>query len=401
MPAISRVGQAALLCTIVTALGATQVVAARGSDELLYIGTRGSNAHEASDASQPTPGEVQGIYAARLDARTGKLTAIGQVAQLNRAQWLMRHPSLPVLYSVYGAAGSAKTAASGIYSFAVDADTGSLKQLSSVDAGGKDANHLAIDLVSATIFSANHGDGSISAIALRADGSLGEVSSIQVENGSGPVAGRQDFAQAHGAAVDPTGKYVLVADLGADKVFIYRFDRAKRTLVPASDQALPPGSGPRHLLFDSRGRFVYLITDMSSALHVFSWDAKRGQLQPVQSLSTYPAGYAGKDTTGGAEIRMSADGRFVYVSVRGDQDSIVAYAVDQDAGTLKEMQRLPTGGKSPRGFAIDPSGRWLLATNDATDTVTVLKIDPATGLLSATDQSLSIPGTVSIAFFTH
>ncbi len=384
-----------------TVLGATTVAADRNAQQLLYIGTRGSNSREASDITQPLPGEVQGIYAARLNLVTGQLTAIGQVAQLNRAQWLTRHPRLPVLYAVHGTPGPVRTAPSLIYSFAVDADTGRLTVLNVVDAGGRDATHLVVDLPSATLFSANHGDGSISALPLRADGSLGEVSSVQIQTGSGPVSGRQDFAQAHGSAVDPTGKYVLVADIGADRVFIYRFDRVTRALMPAAAQALPPGSGPRHLLFGPRGRFVYLLADLSSTLPVFSWDAKQGELRPLQSLSAYPAGYAGKDTTGGAEIAMSGDGRYMYASLRGDQNSIVAYAVDRRAGTLTEIQRLSAGGKTPRGFAIDPSGRWLLAANDSTDTVNVLKIDPVTGRLSATGESLSVPGTVSIAFYAR
>jgi 6-phosphogluconolactonase len=391
----------ALLWMVMSITGATAIAADRNAQQLVYIGTRGSNSREATDVTRPLPGQAQGIYAARLNPATGQLTAIGQVAQLNRAQWLTRHPRLPVLYAVHGAPGPVRTAAAMIGSFAVDARTGRLKVLNVVDAGGKDATHLVVDLPSSTLFSANHGDGSVSALPLHADGSLGEVSFVQVETGSGPVPGRQEFAQAHGSAVDPTGKYLLVADIGADRVFIYRFERANRTLTPAGSAALPPGSGPRHLLFDARGRFMYLLTDLSSTLHVFSWDATLGQLQPLQSLSTYPTGYDGKDTAGGAEIAMSGDGRFVYVSVRGDQNSIVAYAVDRRAGTLMEIQRLSAGGKTPRGFAIDPSGRWLLAANDSTDTVTVIKVDPATGRLSATGEFLSVPGTVSIAFYAR
>jgi 6-phosphogluconolactonase len=400
-PPVINPGRIALLWTVIAIVGAAAVAAEHRTGELVYIGTRGSNSREASDVTQPLPGEVQGIYAARLDLATGHLTAIGQVAQLNRAQWLTRHPRLPVLYAVHGTPGPIRTAASLIYSLSINASTGRLKLLNVVDAGGRDATHLVVDLPSSTLFSANHGDGSISALPLRADGALGEVTSIQFETGNGPVSRRQEFAQAHGSAVDPTGKYVLVADLGADRVFIYHFDRATRALTPAGEQALPPGSGPRHLQFDPRGRFVYVVTDLTAMLHVFSWDEKHGRLRPLQSLSAYPAGYAGKDTAGGAEIAMSDDGRVVYVSVRGDQNSIVAYAVDPRAGTLNEIQRLSVGGKSPRGFAIDPSGRWLLATNDGSDTVSVLKIDPATGRLSATGQSLAVPGTVSIAFYAR
>ena len=383
---------------VATLLGTAAATAGRDTQELFFIGTRGSNAREAVNVVEPLAGQVQGIYAARLDSSTGQPVLLGQVAQLNRALWLAVHPRLPVLYAVHGAPGPARTSPSSISSFAIRDDSGRLQHLNAVDAGGKDATHLALDMASATVFSANHGDGSVSALPLRADGSLGAVSSVQVESGSGPVAGRQESAQAHAVAVDPSGRFILVSDIGADHVFIYRFNSGQRTLALSGSQALPPGSGPRHLLFDRRGRFLYVLTDLTSTVHVFRWDAAQGRLRPRQQLSAYPADYAGSARTGGAEVALSRDGRFAYVSVRGDQDCIVAYAVNRNDGTLKEIQRQSVGGKSPRGFALDPSGQWLLATNDGTDTVSVLAVDPATGRLAPTALTLAVPGTVSIVF---
>jgi 6-phosphogluconolactonase len=152
-------------------------------------------------------------------------------------------------------------------------------------------------------------------------------------------------------------------------------------------------------VFHPNGHFLYVNTELSAELRAYSWDAKDGRLQLVQALSPYPAGYSGKEEKSSGEIAMSRDGRFLYVSLRGDQDSIVAYAVDKKAGTLKEIQRVSSQGKMPWSFGIDPTGRWMLVTNEASSSVTVFSVDRATGKLSATGESLSIPKPVTVAFY--
>jgi 6-phosphogluconolactonase len=376
--------------------------AGQPAGELAYVGTRGA----ASDAPPGGPG---GIYAVRLDAATGRLTLLGNVIQLDRAQWLSAHPSLPVIYAAASGAGGLDSN-SDIYGLAVDAATGKLMVLNKVDSGGRDATHLAIDPASRTLFSANHGSGtgsqpplvsgSVSAIPLQANGSLDKVAAVQQESGSGPNPQRQRSAQTHAVVIDPSRRFVLTADLGADRLFVYRFDRARRALTPAAAEVLPPGSGPRHILFHPNGRFLYLNTELSAEMHVFQWDAGKGQLHRLQTLAGYPKGYSGAEEKSSAEIVLSRDGRFLYLSLRGDQNSIVVYAVDQRKGTLTEIQRIATGGKSPRSIAIDPTGRWLLVTND-TDTLTELKVDVVTGKLTATDNSLSIPKPAVVIFYPH
>jgi 6-phosphogluconolactonase len=386
------------------ALAAARVVA----DPLVYIGTRGNNAPVAPGAQPDTPHDVQGVYAARLDATTGRLTLIGQEFALSRAQWLSVHPKLPVIYAVATSATGPGTD-SDIYSFAIDPASGTLRLLNKVGAGGPDATHLTVDTASKTLFSANHGSdtgsppplrsGTVSALPLAADGSLAAPVSIREEFGSGPNPLRQRNAQSHCVVVDLSGRYVLVADLGADRIFIYRFNSSTRDLHLLRTQPLPPGSGPRHMVFHPNGKYLYVNTELTAELHVFAWSARQGTLQPRQSVSAYPADYHSDTERSSAELAITRDGRFVYVALRGDQNSIVGYRADPWTGQLTEQQRIPTGGKNPRSFAIDPSGRWMLSANDSSNSVTVLAINPATGILSATGEALTVPNPAAVAFY--
>jgi 6-phosphogluconolactonase len=139
--------------------------------------------------------------------------------------------------------------------------------------------------------------------------------------------------------------------------------------------------------------------ELTGELRSYSWDARNGTLQLVQSLSPYPAGYAGEKSA--AELVVSRDGRFLYVSLRGDEDSILVYAIDARKGTLSETQRVPSGGKTPWSMGIDPTGRWLLVTNQASDSVAVFNVDPATGRLGATNESVEVPDPMAVAFYPN
>jgi 6-phosphogluconolactonase len=374
-------------------LSAQPLRAGDKASELVYIGTHGAGKpQQGQDTRSP-----QGIYAARLDTRTGHLSPLGLQVELERATWLVTHPSLPVIYAVADSGGGSSTE-SNIHSFAMDPASGKLTQINKVGAGGLDATHMDLDVASKTLFVANHGSGDVTALPLQADGSLGKVVSSQKDYGTGPNP-RQKMPEAHGVAADPSHRYIVVADFGADRIFVYHFDRATRILTPAQVpyESTPSGSGPRHLVFHPNEKFLYLDTELTAELRVYRWDANKGSLHLVQSLSAYPASYSGAEKSA-AEIAVSGDGRFLYVSLRGDQDSIVVYAVNKQAGTLKEIQRISSQGKTPWSFGVDPTGHWMLVTNEASNSVTVFSIAPATGKLSVTNESLSIPKPVTVAF---
>ena len=351
-------------------------IAACSADGLVYVGTDGGK-----------------IEALRLDACAGKLTKIGDVADVQKPRWGVMNPGKPVLYianDVTGKDGS-------VIAFAVDRQSGALTKLNEADAGGIGTTHLWLDAPSMTLLAANFFSGSASSLAIADDGSVGALVSTARETGSGPHK-RQTKAHAHGIAVDLAGRWVLVSDLGADRIFIDGFDRASRVLTVEDATrprafAVAPGSGPHHAVFSRDGRFVYLLDELSADVQVLRWDAAAAQLTQVQSLSISSPGFAGAKS--GAEVIASNDGRFVYVLDRGEA-RLVVYGVDAGTGQLSLVQRVPTGGDKPWGFGIHPSGKWLLVANSAK--VSLMRVDPATGLVTDTDQSVPSPTPLSLTF---
>jgi 6-phosphogluconolactonase len=224
---------------------------------------------------------------------------------------------------------------------------------------------------------ANYTGGTVAVLPIDADGRLRPASSVKVHEGTGPNKDRQERAHAHGIYLDAAERFALSPDLGADRVFVYRFDSAKGTLEPHGAAALPPGSGPRHLTFDPKGRFVYVLNELLSTVTALSYDAAKGALAPVQTITTLPAGFSGANTT--AEIAVSSDGRFLYGSNRG-ADSLAAFRVKAATGRLDGVGHVPVGGKTPRNFAIDPSGRFILAAHQGSGTIAAIRLDAATGL---------------------
>jgi 6-phosphogluconolactonase len=369
--------------------------ASAGCDSVLvYIGTAVPFTNGA-----PPPVREHGIFAARLDQRTGHLAPLGRVAAVDGSSWLVAHPHLPVLYSV-GLTGNDKKAESSLYSFAIEPANGQLRALNQTGAGGTDATHLDLDAASMTLFSANHNSGDVSAVPVLVDGRLGPVASLQKGFGTGPHP-RQNRPQTHGVAIDPSHRYVVTTDFGADKLFVYRFDPNTRTLAPAEKafEVLPAGSGPRHLAFHPAGSLLFVNCELTGDVRSYQWDSNKGALRLVQTLSPYPVNHEGGKSA--AEIIASRDGRFLYVSLRGGQDSVIVYAVDANTGRLAEVQRMPSGGKTPWSMGLDPSGNWLLVTNQGSDSIAVFHVDSATGHISATTENLMVPDPMSVTFAAH
>jgi 6-phosphogluconolactonase len=335
------------------------------------------------------------IRALRLDTATGKLTEIGTVAEGPKTTWVAAHPQLPVLYGV----DDDNARDGSITAYAVNRETGALDKINEVASGGRGTTNLVLDPPSNTLLAANYASGSVSSVAINPDGSLGARVSTVTETGSGPNR-RQASAHAHSAVVDPSGRYALVPDLGADRVFVYRFDRASHALSAdcGNDPAafvVPPGSGPRHIVFGANGEFVYLLTELSAEVMVLHWDAEQGKLTLVQSLPVTNPGFDGVKS--GAEIALSQDGRFVYVEDRGE-NALVVYRVNSRTGELAPIQRTPSGGDRPWGFAIDSSGKWLLVANQHSGNVSVFSVDPVSGKVASTGESVALPTPVSVAF---
>ncbi len=335
------------------------------------------------------------LRALRFDASSGDISMVGVVADVPKARWSVMHPQLPVLY----VAGDGSGVEGSVIAFSVDRDTGNLGKLNEVPAGGGGTTHLFLDLPSMTLVASNFGGGSVSSFTLDENGAIGARVSTLKATGSGPHR-RQTSPHAHGAVIDPSGRYALVADMGADRVFVYDFERNTHRLSADGSTStrsflVPAGSGPRRAVFGLDGRFVYVLNELTADMVVARWDPKLGRIDPVQTLSILSPGFQGGKSS--SEIAVSADGRFVYVGNRGE-NALQAYQVDVDSGKLALIQRLPAAGELPWHFAIHSSGKWMLVANQRSNKVNVFRIDPATGMMTDTGHSVDTPSPVSLTF---
>ena len=338
-----------------------------------------------------TTGKSQGIYVSRFDAETGKLSAPELAAETKNPSFLTVSPDQHFLYAV------GETDRGGAVSaFALANQTGKLTPVNQQSAGGSGPCHVAVDATGKCLLVANYGSGTIAALPVHPDGSLGAATVIQ-HTGSSVNPSRQAGPHAHSIYPSPDNRFVLNCDLGLDKIFTYQLDAGAAKLTPAEPPfaTVAPGAGPRHLTFSRDGKFVYVINEMSSTISAFTYDAKNAAMIEVQTISTLPSDFSTNSTC--AEIALHPSGKFLYGSNRG-HDSIAVFAVNQKSGRLTFVEHQSTQGRTPRCFAIDPTGRWLLAENQASDSVVVFAIDSVTGKLKPTGQTLVVGSPVCAVF---
>jgi 6-phosphogluconolactonase (cycloisomerase 2 family) len=338
----------------------------------------------------------RGIYGFRFDAASGTAESLGCVAEVASPSFLAIHPSGRFLYAV-GETSEFRGKPAGVLSaFRIDPATGGLALINQASSEGPGPCHLAVDRTGRVLLAANYGGGSVVALPIREDGSLGEASSFIQHQGASVNPRRQKSPHAHAVNLSPDNRLVLVADLGIDQVRIYRLDAERGILTPndPSFVALPAGSGPRHLDFSPDGTRVFVLNELLCTMASFDYEAARGVLTPVDSQSTLPAGFSRPNTT--AEVQVHPNGRFVYGSNRG-HDSIASFAIEPD-GRLRALGQTPTGGRHPRNFCIDPTGRWLWAANRDTDNVVIFRVDPASGALHAVGRELEVASPVCVVF---
>jgi 6-phosphogluconolactonase len=371
-----------VLLVALAAIAATAVAAptAKPGPLTVYVGTY-------------TDGSSRGIYRLTFDPESGTMSDPVLAVETKNPSFLALHPSGRFLYAV-GEVSSFEGAKTGMVSaFAIDPKTGDLALVSQQASGGTGPCHLVVDKAGRNVLVANYGGGTVAVLPIGADGRLAPASSVRTHEGSGPNKGRQERPHAHGIYLDAAERFAFSPDLGADRVFVYRFDAAKGTLEPHGAAPLAPGSGPRHMAFHASGKYAYVINELLSTLTVLSYDAAKGDLATLQTTSTLPVGFSGTSFT--AEVAASPDGRFVYGSNRGD-DSLAVFNVDETTGRLTSAGFAPVGGKTPRHFTIDPSGGFILAAHQGTASIAVLRIDPATGLPSLVGSPVKVDKPVCL-----
>lgn len=339
----------------------------------------------------------EGIYRARMNAETGELVLDGSNSDVVNPSFLALAPNGRFLYAVNEIGDYEGRSSGSVTAFAVDPTSGGLEKLNAQPSMGAAPAHLVVDRSGRFVLTANYTGGNVSVLPIREDGSLDPTSDVKQHEGSGPNSSRQSAPHAHSVNLDPENRFALVADLGIDKVMVYRFDAEAGTLTPAPQPSasLRPGAGPRHLAFHPNGRLVYVINELDSTITAFDYDPDEGALLEIQTFSTLPDGF--EDRSSCADIHVSPDGRFVYGSNRG-HDSIVVYEIAPDSGSLVLIQHQSTLGSTPRNFTIDPTGRFLLAANQESRSVVSFHIDADSGMLTPSGHQMNVPVPVCLMF---
>src|SRR6266567_2672934 len=353
---------------------------------LFYVGTY----TEESSKSK-------GIYAYRFDASTAQITPLGLVAETTNPSFIALHPNGRFLYAVNELPNYKGPNSGGVSAFSIDHTTGKLTFLNEVPSRGADPCYIIVDKTGKYVLVANYTGGSIAVFPILADGKLGEASAFVQHTGKGTNPTRQEGPHAHSIDLSPDNRFAMVDDLGLDELLVYKFDAAKGSLT-ANDPPfakLDAGTGPRHFALRPDGKFAYVVTEMGHTVTVFSIDAADGRLQSLQTVTTLPKDFQGRNDD--AEIQVHPSGKFLYASNRGD-DSIAIYAIDESKGTLTQIGIVPTGGKEPRSFEIDPTGTLLFAENQKSDNIVVFKIDAKTGSLTPTGKVLEEASPVCVKF---
>ncbi len=362
---------------------------------------------KAEGAAQPkfrvyvgtyTGPKSRGIYLLELDPATGALTSRGLAAETPSPSFLAIHPSRKFLYAANEVDDYRGKRSGSVSAFAIDPKSGRLDLLNGQASGGAHPCFVAVDATGRSVLVANYSGGSVAALPIGPDGRLGQASAFVQHAGSGVDKGRQSSPHAHSINLDAANKFAVVADLGLDKLLVYRFDPKAGSLAPNAppSTSLAPGSGPRHFAFHPDGRHAFAINEMASTVSALDYGPSAGTLAEFQTISTRPPG-ASKPGNSTAEVVVHPSGRFLYGSNRGD-DALAIFAIDPASGRLTGVGFQPTGGKTPRNFAIEPAGKYLLAANQDSGTVVVFEINPETGLLRQVGEPLAVPSPVCLRF---
>ena len=374
-----------------------------GRSTLAYVGT-----YSSPQGPEGSKGYGQGIHIFELDPATGALKPREVAASGLNPSCLAPDASWTHLYSANETATFEGEASGSVSAYSVERESGRLSLLNTVSSRGAGPCYVSVHPSGKHVFVANYHGGTFAVLPVLPGGGLGPASDVKRQVGpvgatKAPSAPRGSFAisghdRTHGHMIlpDVAGRYVIGADLGADRIFVWRYDAAQGTLTanePAS-VSLPSGDGPRHFAFHPNGRWLYSLQEEGSTLVAFDYDASKGSLTARQTISSLPEGFAGSNFT--SEVMVSADGRFLYAANRL-HDSIAWFPIDQ-SGKLRFGGETWTRGDYPRSFNIEPTGRFLYSCNQRSDAITVFRVNRETGELMFTGAYTPV-GTPSIIVF--
>lgn len=349
---------------------------------ILFVGTY--TEHEGSQS--------KGIYVYRMDPTSGKLSFAGEAKGVLNPSFLDLHPQKNFLYAVNEVGSFAGEEGGGVSAFTVEPESGELTLLNACSSRGKDPCYISIEQTGRFALVANYSSGTVAMLPIQPDGRLGPATDMVQHTGSSVDPKRQTAPYAHCIRPDPTNRFAIAADLGADRLLIYKMDLENGKLDKHAEVNVQPGAGPRHVTFHPNGQYMYLLNELNATVIAYRYHSS-GSLEEIQTITTLPEDYKGENLCADLHIQ----GNYLYASNRR-HDSIVWYRIEESTGRLTYQGRIASGGREPRGFVIDPSGNFLLAAHERSDNIVVFRIDAATGSLSKTGEEAKLSKPVCARF---
>ena len=368
-----------------------------------YVGT-----YSLPQGPDHSVGRGQGIYLFEMNPATGALVQRDVFRRDTNPSFMAFDPLRKHLYSVNWISNYEGAKTGSVSAYTIDRASGRLTLLNTVSSEGANPTHLSVHPSGKFVLVANYFGGTVAVLPIRANGELSPATDVVHDQGtvgrehatSAPpgsfaISGH-DKPHAHMIQSDPAGRFVFAADLGLDRILVWKFDAEKRRLVPNDPPAvaLPSGDGPRHFAFHPNGRWFYSLQEEGSTVVAYDYDSTQGRLTAKQTVSSLPKGFAGSNFP--AEVMISSDGKFLYASNRL-HDSVAWFSISAK-GTLDFRGEEWTRGDHPRAFNFDPSGNFFYVCNQFADAITTFRINRMTGALTFTGHYTPVGSPASILF---
>ena len=360
----------------------------RGEAMRFYCGTYTTRLGHVS-------GTAQGIRIYELEGDSGQITLLGKSSAIDNTSHLCLGIQEKFLYSISEITSYKNQRDGCLTTFGVAKDPARLKQVQRTSSSGPGPAYVSLDQTGRFLLLANYVAGNIVIYPILSNGLLGEPTANVMHVGSSINPRRQEGPHPHAIVASPDNRFVFVPDLGIDRIMAYRFDAQTGQLKKAADLdvVLPRGSGPRHFVFSPDGRYAYCSLELTSQVATFGY--RNGRLVRTGIEPTLPDDFSGESTN--AEVRISPDGKYVYVSNRG-HDSIAVFAAGDGDGKLKLVETVSTAGKTPRNFGISPDGNWIVAANQDSHSLVVFSRNSDTGKLEVVGDPIECPSPALICF---
>jgi 6-phosphogluconolactonase len=338
----------------------------------------------------------KGIHISKFNTTTGDLSEPDLAAETGSPSFLAIHPSKKFLYSV-GEMGTPGQKGGAVSAFSISQPDGKLTFINQVSSVGAGPCHISVDKTGKMAMVANYGGGSVASYSIQDKGGLSEAQTFVQHEGSSVNLKRQAGPHAHSLNTSPDNRFGFACDLGLDKVLMYKLDPATGKMTSHGHATVAPGSGPRHFAFHPSGKYAFVNNEILMTVTSFAYDAEKGTLTEIATVSTLPEADRSKTGLSTAETVAHPNGKFVYVSNR-THDTIAVFSCDPATGRLTLIQNAPAEGEIPRNFNLDPTGKWMIVAHQNSNTAALFKVDQDNGKLSFTGKKIKVGGCVCVRF---